>query len=70
MNVNGQIKKGACFDSVTLLRCGMERAASPGVVNADVEMGTNFNQSVLAASGIGLSPCAGQEEVISTPHHA
>jgi FdrA protein len=52
MTVVGQIKKGAYFDSVTLMRVGKELAALPGVSDAAVAMGTKSNQAILAASGL------------------
>ena len=52
MTVTGQIKKGAYFDSVTLMRVGKELAALPGVADAAVVMGTKSNQAILAASGL------------------
>jgi FdrA protein len=51
MTVVGQIKKGAYFDSVTLMRVGKELAALPGVADAAIVMGTKSNQAILAASG-------------------
>jgi succinyl-CoA synthetase alpha subunit len=55
MTVAGQIKKGAYFDSVTLMRVGKELAALPGVIDAAVVMGTKSNQAILAASGLLIS---------------
>jgi succinyl-CoA synthetase alpha subunit len=55
MTVAGQIKKGAYFDSVTLMRVGKELATLPGVVDAAVVMGTRSNQAILAASGLLIS---------------
>jgi succinyl-CoA synthetase alpha subunit len=55
MTVAGQIKKGAYFDSVTLMRVGKELAALPGVTDAAVVMGTKSNQAILAASGLLIS---------------
>ena len=52
MTVAGQIKKGAYFDSVTLMRVGKELAALPGVTDAAVVMGTKSNQAILAAGGL------------------
>jgi FdrA protein len=52
MTVAGQIKKGAYFDSVTLMRVGKELAGLPGVVDAAVVMGTKANQGILHASGL------------------
>ena len=52
MTAVGQIKKGAYFDSVTLMRVGKELAALPGVTDAAVVMGTKSNQAILSASGL------------------
>ena len=52
MTAVGQIKKGAYFDSVTLMRVGQELAALPGVTDAAVVMGTKSNQAILSASGL------------------
>ena len=52
MTITGQIKKGAYFDSVTLMRVGKELAALPGVADAAVVMGTKSNQAILFASGL------------------
>jgi succinyl-CoA synthetase alpha subunit len=52
MTAAGHIKKGAYFDSVTLMRVGKELAALPGVVDAAVVMGTKSNQAILSASGL------------------
>jgi FdrA protein len=55
MTTAGQIRKGAYFDSVTLMRVGRELAALPGVADAAVVMGTKSNQAILSASGL-LNP--------------
>jgi FdrA protein len=55
MTVAGQIKKGAYFDSVTLMRVGKELAGLPGVADAAVVMGTRSNQAILHTSGL-LTP--------------
>ncbi|MGO9245615.1 MAG: FdrA family protein, partial [Verrucomicrobiia bacterium] len=52
MIVAGQIRKGAYFDSVTLMRVGKEITALPGVIDAAVVMGTKSNKSILNASGL------------------
>jgi succinyl-CoA synthetase alpha subunit len=52
MIVAGQIKKGAYFDSVTLMRVGKELAAAPGVADAAVVMGTQSNRAILNSSGL------------------
>jgi FdrA protein len=55
MTVAGQIKKGAYFDSVTLMRVGRELAGLPGVTDAAVVMGTKSNQAILHSGGL-LAP--------------
>jgi FdrA protein len=52
MTVAGQIKKGAYFDSVTLMRVGKELAGLPGVADAAVVMGTKSNRAILHSSGL------------------
>jgi len=52
MIVVGQIKKGAYFDSVTLMQCGKKIASLAGVVDATVVMGTKSNRAILSASGL------------------
>jgi FdrA protein len=55
MIVAGQIRKGAYFDSITLMQCGKKIAALAGVVDAAVVMGTKSNRSILNASGLLIS---------------
>jgi succinyl-CoA synthetase alpha subunit len=50
--VAGQIRKGAYFDSVTLMRVGKELTGLPGVADAAVVMGTKSNQAILNSSGL------------------
>ncbi len=50
--VSGQIKRGAYFDSVTLMRVGRELSALPGVADAAVVMGTRANKGILDSSGL------------------
>ncbi len=52
MIVVGQIKTGAYFDSVTLMRVGKELAAQPGVADAAMVMGTKSNKAILQSSGL------------------
>lgn len=54
MTVIGQVRKGAYYDSVTLMRVGKELAALPGVADASVVMGTRANQAILKTSGLLL----------------
>lgn len=55
MIVVGQIKKGAYFDSITLMRCGKEMAGMKGIADAAVVMGTKSNKAILESSGL-LAP--------------
>ena len=50
----GHIKKGAYFDSVTLMTIGRHVQGLPGVLDAAVVMGTPENRAILAASGLLL----------------
>jgi succinyl-CoA synthetase alpha subunit len=50
----GQVRKGAYFDSVTLMQCGKALAGRPGVVDAAIVMGTSSNRTILEASGLLL----------------
>ena len=52
MIVLGQIKRGAYFDSVTLMRVGKELSSMAGVVDAAVVMGTRSNKDILHSSGL------------------
>ena len=52
MTVVGQIRQGAYFDSVTLMRVGKEIATLPGVMDAAVVMGTRSNKAILKSSGL------------------
>jgi len=52
MIVAGQIRKGAYFDSVTLMRVGAQITALPGVIDAAVVMGTKSNRAILNSSGL------------------
>ena len=52
MIVSGQIKRGAYFDSVTLMRVGKELSAMTGVIDAAVVMGTKANKGILHSSGL------------------
>ena len=56
MNVAGQIRKGAYFDSVTLMRVGAKITALPGIIDAAVVMGTKSNRAILKSSGL-LTAC-------------
>ncbi len=52
MVVVGLIKKGAYFDSVTLMTVGKVLSAMDGVVDAAVVMGTRENKAILSTSGL------------------
>jgi FdrA protein len=55
MIVIGQIKRGAYFDSVTLMRCGKDLAGMNGVADAAVVMGTKSNRAILQSAGLLVS---------------
>ncbi|MBZ5552084.1 MAG: acyl-CoA synthetase FdrA [Acidobacteriia bacterium] len=59
MIVVGQIRKGAYFDSITLMRCGKEITALPGISDAAVVMGTKSNKAILDSSGLLTSEFTG-----------
>jgi len=50
----GQVRKGAYFDSVTLMQCGKALTALAGVLDAAVVMGTSSNRTILEGSGLLL----------------
>ncbi|MFH1689822.1 MAG: FdrA family protein, partial [Candidatus Eisenbacteria bacterium] len=52
MVVVGLIKKGAYFDSVTLMTVGKALGTMDGVVDAAVVMGTRENKAILSTSGL------------------
>ncbi|MFH0878690.1 MAG: acyl-CoA synthetase FdrA [Lentisphaerota bacterium] len=52
MTVRGLIKKGAYFDSITLMRVGKAVSAMAGVSDASLIMGTHSNKSILVNSGL------------------
>ncbi len=52
MVTTGQIKTGAYYDSVTLMRVGQSLTKLKGVVDAAVVMGTAANRSILQNSGL------------------
>ncbi|MBZ5538630.1 MAG: acyl-CoA synthetase FdrA [Acidobacteriia bacterium] len=52
MIVLGQLRKGAYFDSITLMQCGKEITAMPGIADAAVVMGTKSNKAILHSSGL------------------
>jgi succinyl-CoA synthetase alpha subunit len=54
----GQIRKGAYFDSVTLMAVAREVTELPGVVDAAVVMGTAENRAILGTSGLLLDDFA------------
>lgn len=55
----GQVKKGAYFDSVTLMTIGRHVQSLAGVMDAAIVMGTAENRAILEASGL-LLPEFGQ----------
>jgi FdrA protein len=62
MTVAGQIRKGAYFDSVTLMRVGKELAGLPGVADAAIVMGTRSNQAILHSSGLQMPKFKGASD--------
>jgi FdrA protein len=50
--ITGQVRKGAYFDSVTLMRVGKEITSLPGIIDAAVVMGTKSNKAILNSSGL------------------
>ncbi len=52
MVVTGVVKKGAYFDSVTLMGVARELSAMEGVEDAAVVMGTEENRAILEGSGL------------------
>jgi FdrA protein len=64
--ITGQVRKGAYFDSVTLMRVGKEITSLPGVIDAAVVMGTKSNKAILHLSGLldGKFKDAGDTDLI------
>ncbi len=56
MIVTGTLKKGAYFDSVTLMRVSRELSGMKGVADAAVVMATQANKSILKTSGLLTPP--------------
>jgi succinyl-CoA synthetase alpha subunit len=54
MVVKGDIKTGVYFDSVTLMIVGRDIAATAGVLDAAVVMGTRENKAILKSAGLWL----------------
>lgn len=52
MIVAGEKRRGAYYDSVTLMQCGKRLTAIDGVLDAAVVMGTKANRAILQASGL------------------
>jgi len=52
MIITGQIKRGAYFDSVTLMNISKKITGMEGVINAAVVMGTKENRALLASAGL------------------
>jgi FdrA protein len=64
--ITGQVRKGAYFDSVTLMRVGKEITSLPGVIDAALVMGTKSNKAILDSSGLhdGKFKDAGDTDLI------
>jgi succinyl-CoA synthetase alpha subunit len=54
MHINGLVKKGEYYDSVTLMMAARRIAERPGVVDSAVVMATTENKAILAAAGLML----------------
>ena len=54
MLIQGEIKSGTYFDSVTLMIAGRDLTASHGVLDAAVIMGTSENKALLKSAGLWL----------------
>ena len=50
--ITGQVRKGAYFDSVTLMRVGKEITILPGIIDAAVVMATASNKAILDSSDL------------------
>lgn len=59
MKTGGLVRKGAYFDSVTLMGIGRHLLALAGVDDASVVMGTDTNRSLLKSAGLLLPAFAG-----------
>jgi succinyl-CoA synthetase alpha subunit len=55
MIMAAKVRKGAYFDSVTLMRVAKEMTAVSGVVDAAAVMGTEENRRILTASGLSAA---------------
>ncbi len=62
MVVATDIRRGAYYDSVTLMRVGRELAAMNGVDDAAIVMGTAENRAILGASGLMTAELAGASD--------
>jgi succinyl-CoA synthetase alpha subunit len=54
MKINGFVKKGEYFDSVSIMLVAKKVSAMPGVLDSAVVMGTNENKSLIVASGLAF----------------
>ena len=54
MLIEGEIRSGAYFDSVTLMIAGRDLTATEGVLDAAVVMGTAENKAILKSAGLWL----------------
>lgn len=59
MNVRVVVRKGAYFDSVTLMRVASQARSLPGVEAVVVGMGTDFNVDGLRRLGLWTAACVG-----------
>ncbi|GAA1796085.1 DUF1116 domain-containing protein [Nostocoides veronense] len=58
------IRRGAYYDSVTLMQVSKRIAATPGITAAQVAMGTELNLEVLAGMGFTLPDGIGVNDVV------
>ncbi len=61
-----EIRSGAYYDSVILMKLQRSLAEQPGIIDAGVVMGTNANKEVLAQSGmlVPAAEVAGADDLI------
>ncbi len=62
MTIRGIIKKGAYFDSVTLMTVAQRLRAQRGVLDAAIVMGTPENKGILTSAGLLLDEFAGARD--------
>ena len=58
------VRRGAYYDSVTLMQVSKRVAGTPGITAAQVAMGTDLNREVLGTMGFTLPDGIGVNDVI------